>query len=80
MLAGSTVDDDSLAVLARKTKTFRPKILKGYFTQSKIFIFGILMVPTAPGFAKIHENFLQIRHRSTIKTHFLLKDKIILQL
>lgn len=57
MLAGSTVDDDSLAVLARKTTTFRPKILKGYFTQSKIFIFGILMVPTAPGFAKIHEKF-----------------------
>lgn len=56
MLAGST-DDDSLAVIARKTKTLRPKILKDYFTQSKIFIFGILMVPKAPRFAKIHEKF-----------------------
>lgn len=56
MSAGSTVDN-LMAVFAKKTKAAQPEILKGYFIQSKIFIFGILMVPTAPEFAKIHEKF-----------------------
>ena len=53
----SSAVDNSLAVFPRKPKTFRPKVLKGYFIQSKGFIFGILMVLAAPWFPKIHEKF-----------------------